>query len=163
MLFRSLIAFGVASRADVDTIAERLIAAGVQIDRDPTDLQTPGGGYGVRFFDPDGRLIEVSADVATKEARALEPRDGVDIMRARRGRAVDVMGLCRGPGNLTVALGITLDQNRADLTRGPLTIEDHGLPRRPIRHTPRIGIRVGTTVRWRALAVDSLAVTKIKG
>ena len=25
------------------------------------------------------------------------------------------------------------------------------------------GIRVGTTVRWRALAVDSLAVTKIKG
>jgi DNA-3-methyladenine glycosylase len=95
--------------------------------------------------------------------RALEPLEGVDTMRARRGRAADVMGLCRGPGNLTAALGITLDQNRADLTRGSLTIEDHGLPRRPIRHTPRIGIRVGTTVRWRALAVDSLAVTKIKG
>lgn len=94
--------------------------------------------------------------------RALEPLEGVDTMRARRGRVVEVMGLCRGPGNLTAALGITLDQNRADLTRGSLTIEDHGLPAPTIARSPRIGIRVGTEVPWRAHAAGSAAVTKAK-
>lgn len=95
--------------------------------------------------------------------RALEPLEGVDLMRARRRRREgDDASLCRGPGNLTVALGITLAQNRADLTRGSLTIEDHGLPRPVIRRSPRIGIRVGTEVPWRAYAAHSAAVTKIK-
>jgi hypothetical protein len=42
--------------------------------------------------------------------------------RARRRR------LCRGPGNLTKALGISLAQNRLQLTAPPLSIEDWGLP-----------------------------------
>lgn len=91
--------------------------------------------------------------------RALEPLDGIDVMRARRRRDHDDAGLCRGPGNLTVALGITLDQNRADLTRGSLTIEDHDLPNPVIRRSPRIGIRVGTEAGWRAYAEGSRAVS----
>ena len=57
-------------------------------------------------------------------------------------------GLCRGPGNLTQALGITLKQNRSDLSVGPLWIEDRGLARaRSVE--PRIGIRVGVERPWR--------------
>src|SRR3954451_4188793 len=45
-----LLAFGAENDADVDTLAARLIEAGVQIVSQPDKLQTPGGGYGFRFF-----------------------------------------------------------------------------------------------------------------
>jgi DNA-3-methyladenine glycosylase len=94
--------------------------------------------------------------------RALEPLENIEGMRARRGRKnVDEMKLCSGPGNLTVALGIRPRHNRADLTGGNLTIEDQGLPKRPIRWTPRIGISVGKRHRWRCIAADSAAVTRL--
>lgn len=72
-----LVAFGVGTTADVDALAERLIASHVRLDREPGDLDTPGGGYGLRFFDCDGRLIEVSADVAQRSARPLEERESI--------------------------------------------------------------------------------------
>jgi catechol 2,3-dioxygenase-like lactoylglutathione lyase family enzyme len=72
-----LIAFGAGSVGEVDALAERLGAAGVKIDRDPAVLTTPGGGYGVRFFDPDGRLVEVSADVEQRPFRLLEERESI--------------------------------------------------------------------------------------
>jgi catechol 2,3-dioxygenase-like lactoylglutathione lyase family enzyme len=40
-------------------------------------LSTPGGGYGLRFFDPDGRLIEVSADVELRPYRRLEEKESI--------------------------------------------------------------------------------------
>lgn len=43
-----LIAFGAATPADVDTMAERLAAEGVKLIGRPGELQTPGGGYGFR-------------------------------------------------------------------------------------------------------------------
>jgi DNA-3-methyladenine glycosylase len=57
--------------------------------------------------------------------------------------------LCRGPGNLTQALGITLKQNRFDLSTGPLWIEDRGLSAGTISWGQRIGIRVGVERPWR--------------
>ena len=48
--------------------------------------------------------------------RALEPLDGVELMRARRGVAA-VESLCSGPGKLTQALGIELEHNGTDLLR----------------------------------------------
>ena len=45
--------------------------------------------------------------------RALEPKDGMPLMRTaprQVPRDVDVNDLCRGPGNLTKALGIDLRQ-----------------------------------------------------
>lgn len=84
--------------------------------------------------------------------RALEPLDGVAAMRRRRtgtGRPVPDSALCRGPGNLSRALAISLAENRFDLTKSRLRIEDRGLERGAIDWGPRIGIRVGTDRPWR--------------
>lgn len=67
-----LIAFGAASSADVDTLAGRLATDNVQIVREPGSLDTPGGGYGFRFFDNEGRTVEVSAEVAVRQHRKIE-------------------------------------------------------------------------------------------
>lgn len=92
--------------------------------------------------------------------RALEPLENIEAMRRRRGRKhVPDMKLCSGPGNLTVALGIRPHHNRANLSASGLTIEDQGLPQRPIRWTPRIGISVGTKHRWRCIDPTSEAVS----
>jgi DNA-3-methyladenine glycosylase len=67
--------------------------------------------------------------------------------------------LCRGPGNLTRALGIDLRQNLLDLTRSALRIEDRKLPPRPVVWSRRIGINVGVEHEWRVTAADSNAVS----
>ena len=72
-----LISFAARNAADVDELARRLAAAGVRLDREPGSLETPGGGYGVRFFDPTGVLVEVSADVAERAFRELEERESI--------------------------------------------------------------------------------------
>ncbi|MFF7986866.1 VOC family protein [Streptomyces sp. NPDC007901] len=74
-----LVAFGAANAADVDTLCNQLRADGVQIIHEPTRVDTPGGGYGFRFFDCDGRVVEVSADVATREFRSIEERELVPV------------------------------------------------------------------------------------
>lgn len=97
--------------------------------------------------------------------RALEPVDGEALMRRRRGRpALPAHELCRGPGNLARALGITLADNRTDLTRAPargagLWIEDRGLTIGTVEWTPRIGIRVGADRPWRCFVKGSGAVS----
>ena len=92
--------------------------------------------------------------------RSLDPLDGVAVMRRRRGRVTKGRravpstrlanhDLCRGPGNLTMAMGITLAENRVDLTGDRLFIEDRRIPAGVIAWSPRIGIRVGTEHPWR--------------
>ena len=88
--------------------------------------------------------------------RALEPRDGLALMRRRRTRGASSgapppgdEALCRGPGNLTAALGVTLAQNATPLMGGTLYIEDRGERTAPPVLGPRIGIRVGVERRWR--------------
>ena len=74
-----LISFGAASTADVDAFAERLAAAGVRLVSEPGTLQTPGGGYGFRFFDVDGRTVEISSDVAPRAHRKIEEREAIPV------------------------------------------------------------------------------------
>jgi DNA-3-methyladenine glycosylase len=73
--------------------------------------------------------------------RALEPVDGIDIMRQRRPSARKLEDLANGPGKLTLALGITRAQYGADFTRGSLVLRQ-SLDPHPIyiAVTPRIGI-----------------------
>ena len=89
--------------------------------------------------------------------RALDPVDGIEIMRRRRTRGkkgaksrLQTDGLCRGPGNLTVAMGITLRENRLDLLGDRLFIEDRGVEMGRIVWGPRIGISTGRRRPWRA-------------
>jgi DNA-3-methyladenine glycosylase len=110
--------------------------------------------YGLHYL--VNAVTEPEGSPAAVLIRALDPLEGLDLMCRRRGwpasRANDPiarLGLCRGPGNLTAALGITQARNRADLGRGPLTIEDRGITPPGLTRSPRIGIRVGTEVHWR--------------
>jgi catechol 2,3-dioxygenase-like lactoylglutathione lyase family enzyme len=74
-----LVSFGAASSEDVDALAEHLIARKVTLAREPSGLTTEGGGYGLRFFDLDGRTVEVSADVAIREHRKIEERESIPV------------------------------------------------------------------------------------
>jgi DNA-3-methyladenine glycosylase len=113
-------------------------------------------------------VTEPAGSPAAVLIRALEPVDGLAVMRRRRRRGagsapgrpdLDEAVLCRGPGNLSRAMGITLRHNGADVCGGRLSIEDDGRPVGRVAWTPRIGIRVGTELRWRAFVVGSEAVS----
>lgn len=106
-------------------------------------------------------VTEPAGHPAAVLIRALEPLEGLDVMRARRAprptaRARVWSGreshLCRGPGNLTRALQITSPQNRASLAGGALRIEPGvaGHPPLAVAWSARIGIRVGQDRPWRA-------------
>jgi catechol 2,3-dioxygenase-like lactoylglutathione lyase family enzyme len=74
-----LISFGAANREDVDALAQRLGSSGVRLVSEPDKLQTPGGGYGFRFFDNDGRTVEVSSDVAVRQHRKIEQGESIPV------------------------------------------------------------------------------------
>ena len=80
--------------------------------------------------------------------RALRPLQGLELMSRRRKRSTH---LCDGPGRLTQALGIELDQDGADLTDGSLYILWGDAPEGQIVATTRIGISRGTELPWRYL------------
>jgi DNA-3-methyladenine glycosylase len=106
-------------------------------------------------------VTEASGSPAAVLIRALEPLEGIDVMRRRRSRpaigrrasdarSISTHDLCRGPGNLTMAMGITLEENRADLTGDRIFVEDRRRRMGSTRWGTRIGIRVGTEREWRA-------------
>jgi len=72
--------------------------------------------------------------------RALEPMDGIDLMRTRRG-VTAIADLARGPGKLAQAMEITLGLDGIDLTReGPLWLGRIDRPAGDIGVSVRIGI-----------------------
>ncbi|HEU5357007.1 MAG TPA: VOC family protein [Actinocrinis sp.] len=74
-----VISYGAATPADVDALAAQLATDGVTLITQPSTVQTPGGGYGFRFFDVDGRTIEVSTDVAAREHRRIEEKESIPV------------------------------------------------------------------------------------
>jgi DNA-3-methyladenine glycosylase len=79
--------------------------------------------------------------------RAIEPLQGIELMRERRGLQ-DLRLLCSGPGRVGQALGITRELNGARLDRGPFKVlaaqQAH-----EVVCGPRIGISKATDVPWR--------------
>ncbi len=74
--------------------------------------------------------------------RALEPIEGIDIMRDRRGNLKNEFQLTSGPGKLTNAMGIDRTLNGKSLLHDEVWVEDDGyfVPPKQIQSGPRIGI-----------------------
>jgi DNA-3-methyladenine glycosylase len=124
----------------------------------------PGIAYVYRSYGIHALLNAVCDHVDSGAAvliRALEPLDGVEVMRARRRVARDGE-LCNGPGKLTRALGIGIELNRTSLLDGPIRIE----PRAPGWEAPaldvgrRIGITKAVDLDWRFCARGNRHVSR---
>jgi DNA-3-methyladenine glycosylase len=103
-------------------------------------------------------VCEPEGEGAAVLIRALEPTEGIDLMRARRG-VERLEELCSGPGKLTQALGIGLDLNATSLLDGPIRIEPR--PREPEVHIGRrIGITKAADLEWRFCARGSRHVSR---
>lgn len=87
--------------------------------------------------------LNVTANVEGKPecvlVRALQPVEGVEIMKARR-RFSDPVKLCDGPGKLCSAMGITRELYGADLCGEELYIAENEYPKLKIAVSARIGI-----------------------
>ena len=101
-------------------------------------------------------VCEPEGSAAAVLLRALEPVWGTAEMARRRGVA-DPRLFCSGPGRLSEALGIGLDQNRAPLLEPPFELHARGSEWRGVEVVagPRIGISVATERPWRFCAVGS--------
>ena len=96
-------------------------------DRTRVIFGPPGHAY-VYFIYGMYECLNIVAEPAGKPGcvliRAIEPLDGIEIMRQRRPTVTKPEALASGPGKLTLALGITRALNGADVTKGPLAVED---------------------------------------
>ncbi len=122
----------------------------------------PGLAYVYRSYGIHALLNAVAEEPGVGAAaliRALEPIDGVDLMRERRGLERE-QELCNGPGKLTQSLGIWLDKNGTSLLGdGPIEI----LPRESepnIVLGTRIGITKAVELPWRFCDADSRCVSR---
>jgi DNA-3-methyladenine glycosylase len=105
-------------------------------------------------------VAEPEGEAAAVLVRALQPTAGIEAMRARRGGRPD-RDLCSGPGKLTEALGIGLEDNDADLSRDPFLL----LPPAEgwdaeIVTGPRVGITKAVERPWRFGEAGSPYVSK---
>lgn len=92
--------------------------------------------------------------------RALEPVDGVALMKLRRGKN-NLRGLCSGPGKLSQALGVTKNFYGADLCGEEIFIEDG--EKLPVLTTPRINVDYAGAAAdypWRFIAANSKFLSK---
>jgi DNA-3-methyladenine glycosylase len=119
--------------------------------------------YGIHYL--VNAVTEAEGHPAAVLIRALAPVEGIRLMEKRRapdGRHIETSDLCRGPGNLTRALGITLTDNLQDLVSGRLVIEDRGDSPANVSWGPRVGITVGVEKPWRCWITDHAAVSGLR-
>ncbi|MYS53225.1 extradiol ring-cleavage dioxygenase [Streptomyces sp. SID6013] len=74
--------FALGTPAEVEEAARRLRARGIALVTEPGPLDQVGGGYGLRFYDLDGRLIELSADTWAVTARGRDASLPVGVTHA---------------------------------------------------------------------------------
>jgi DNA-3-methyladenine glycosylase len=106
-------------------------------------------------------VAEPAGSAAAVLIRALEPTEGIDLMRERRGRE-EIAGLCSGPGKLTEALGVGLSLNGADLLAPPFEISSRvsGWDEDAIVASTRIGITKAAELPWRYSAAGNRYVSR---
>jgi DNA-3-methyladenine glycosylase len=116
----------------------------------------PGHAYVYRSYGIHWCLNLVCEDEGRAAAvllRALEPTDGTERMRGRRGLE-DLRLLCAGPGRLCQALGVTRDHDGLALDAPPFELRARTAAV-PVATGPRIGISVAGDVPWRYAVAGS--------
>ena len=165
-------------RADSATVARQLIGAWLLVDgvggriveteaydredpashsfagptpRNATMFGPPGHAYVYRSYGLHWCLNLVCREAghgAGVLIRALEPLQGLDLMRERRGVSDDRL-LCAGPGRVGQALGVTRAHDGLPLDAPPFRIIVPPAEPVPVVSGPRIGISQAMDVRWR--------------
>ncbi|UCH33629.1 MAG: DNA-3-methyladenine glycosylase [Armatimonadota bacterium] len=126
----------------------------------------PGHAYVYFIYGNHHCLNVVTQEQGVPEAvliRAVEPAEGIALMRRRRAlnaarsiRAGNDRNLASGPGKLTQAFGMDMTCNGADLTGGPLRIEPGRDTRRDdVAARRRIGVKPGCDEPWRFIVAGS--------
>lgn len=110
-----------------------------QTPRNGVMFGPPGHAYVYRSYGIHWCLNFVCRPGSAALIRAMEPTEGLEIMRERRGLE-DTRLLCAGPGRLCQALGIDIAMNGLALDGPPFRI----LPT-PSRFEPVVGVRIGIT------------------
>jgi DNA-3-methyladenine glycosylase len=124
----------------------------------------PGRAYVYRSYGIHALLNAVCEPAGVGAAvliRALEPMDGIELMRDRRGLE-RLEALCSGPGKLTQALGIRLDLNGSDLAAGPIVFSRRPRAWRDVSVSidRRIGITKAAELPWRFSATGNRFVSR---
>jgi DNA-3-methyladenine glycosylase len=134
----------------------------------------PGHAYVYLSYGIHSLLNFVTEPEGTASAvliRALEPTEGIELMRERRGLNARALvsatrfaleQLCSGPGKLSEALGVGLSLNGADLLAPPFELSE---PRGAwtaveIVTSERIGITKAADLPWRYSVAGSRFVSK---
>jgi DNA-3-methyladenine glycosylase len=103
-------------------------------------------------------VCEPEGTAAAVLIRALEPTEGIDTMRQRRGTD-DLRSLCSGPGKVCAALAITREHNGLALDAPPFVLQA-----RKVMPRLAVGVRIGITkaadLPWRYGDADSKFVSK---
>lgn len=153
----------------VDGVGGRIVEVEAYSEDDPASHAFAGPtARNASMFGPPGHLyvyrsygIHWCANVVCERPgrgagvllRALEPTHGLERMRVRRG-VVDDRLLCSGPGRLTQALGLTRDDDGADLSRPPFDLIPPAKAA-VVERTVRIGISRATEQPWRYVEAGS--------
>jgi DNA-3-methyladenine glycosylase len=123
----------------------------------------PGTAYVYRSYGIHALLNAVCEPVGVGAAvliRALEPLEGIEAMRERRGGVGDEQ-LCSGPGKLTQALGVGLSDNGTSLSDGSVRIVAGAAARGTrVEVGPRIGISKAVELRWRFCVAGNRHVSR---
>jgi len=118
----------------------------------------PGTAYVYFIYGVHWCFNAVTRSVGSPSAvlvRALEPVEGVELMRERRG-AVRDRDLTNGPGKLCAALGITGEMNGLPLRGSAIEIvRGEAVPDARVTVTPRVGITKCTDWPPRSLVPNS--------
>ncbi|GIV09556.1 MAG: putative 3-methyladenine DNA glycosylase [Fimbriimonadales bacterium] len=131
-------------------------------ERNAPMFGAPGTAYVYRIYGVHECFNAVCQPEGVGDAvliRAIEPTVGLAPMYLRRGQ-VHWTQLCRGPGNLCRALGITRAENGASLITGRIQIwRGELVPDSAVGVSPRIGIAQGAEKLWRFYELNNRCVS----